>query len=191
MNETRYAQLCRLQREERQTAKALYGWNHPHNVARARGQGGESFYEHPMHCHPGRIGMVIEDREWLVHPRNRDVVKQLWALLLAAPRTISGNYGNLSTDQLDDVGVPDCLISHWRDVRYGADGSREEIIPGSIIARDLELLGLSHDAVMSGIVKQPVKRDASRPKVAKPSRPATPVEPLVIRRRGEGVARGG
>ncbi len=35
-NETRYAQLCRLEREEREFARSMYQWNSPVNVEWAR-----------------------------------------------------------------------------------------------------------------------------------------------------------
>jgi hypothetical protein len=163
------------------------------NRQRAADSGG-SFYTAPMICHPGRPGMSIRDREWLVAPENRDVVKRLWSILLAGPRTIMGGIGSLTTDELDDAGLRETLIAHWRDVQYAEDGSRQESIPGSVMRRDLELLGLSREAVENGTVKQPPRpAAASRPQAPPTSRrsqPAAPTVPFVIRRRGEGVARG-
>jgi hypothetical protein len=154
----------------------------------------QAFYAAPMVCHPGRPGMAIHDREWLVAPENRDVVKRLWAILLAAPRTITGGIGNLTTDELDDAGLPEPLIAHWRDIQYAEDGSRLEVIPGSIIVRDLKLLGLSREDVDNGTVKQPSRPVAASkpkaPRTSRPSQPAASTVPFVIRRRGEGVARG-
>jgi hypothetical protein len=216
MYETEHGRLRRLRAEESSFAQAMYGWNHPHNgeqsparrigAARSANQGivavetqqlaadsGGQFYAHPMICHPGRGGMTIRDREWLVATENRNVVKRLWAILLAAPKTIMGGIGNLTTDDLDDAGLRETLIAHWRDIRYGDDGSRQEVIPGSIITRDLELLGLSHEAVMSGTVKQPQRLGtASNSKVTatRGTRQAKPTVPVVIRRRGEGAGNG-
>ena len=141
--------------------------------------------------HKDRPDMSIRDREWLVHPRSRQTVAKLWALLQEAPRTVCGGYGFLSSADLEDVGIPEQLVSHWRTIDYTDAGDRIEQIPGGMIARDLELLGLGREAVEQGTVVPPAQRKAISSRAATPARPATPVAPLVIRRRGEGVARGG
>ena len=75
-------------------------------------------------------------------------------------------------------------MSHWRAVDYTDAGDRIEQIPGGMIARDLERLGLAQADVMSGTVTVPRPRPsaATAPKAKAPRH----VEPLVIRRRGEG-----
>lgn len=143
--------------------------------------------------HRERPDMDIGEREWLVHPRNRPTVAKLWALLQEVPRTICGAYGFVSSDQLDDAGVPERLVSHWRTIDYTGAGERIEQIPGSMIARDLDRLGLEREAVEQGTVVPPRRRPA--PVKAATAIPATarsnrPTEPVVIRRRETGVARG-
>jgi hypothetical protein len=39
MRETTFARKCRLQREAREFARAMYGWNHPYNVEWAKSTG--------------------------------------------------------------------------------------------------------------------------------------------------------
>lgn len=143
--------------------------------------------------HSERPDMDIGGREWIVHPRNRAAVARLWALLQEAPRTVCGVYGFLTSDQLDDVGVPEWLISHWRLIDYTDAGERVETIPGGMVARDLDRLGLGRDDVEQGTVvpprprPAPVKTATAIPATVRSNRPA---EPVVIRRRETGVARG-
>ena len=71
MKETYCARLRRLQREDRLTARALYGWNHPHNVEWARSRdisGGRSLREWCRYLE-GRLRSVEE--------RNRQRVADL------------------------------------------------------------------------------------------------------------------
>ena len=134
--------------------------------------------------HRDRPDMAMPDRSWLVHPRNRSAVARLWARLQEAPRTACGGYGFLPGEQLEDDGIPEVIVSHWRAVDYTDAGDRIEQIPGGMIARDLERLGLAQADVMSGAVTVPRPRPsaATVPKAKAPRH----VEPLVIRRRGEG-----
>ena len=134
--------------------------------------------------HRDRPDMAMPDRSWLVHPRNRSAVARLWARLQEAPRTACGGYGFLPGEQLEDDGIPEVIVSHWRAVDYTDAGDRIEQIPGGMIARDLERLGLAQADVMSGAVTAPRPRPsaATVPKAKAPRH----VEPLVIRRRGEG-----
>ena len=156
--------------------------------------------------HRDRPDMAIPDRSWLVHPRNRSAVARLWARLQEAPRTAGkcaaccafelwarlqeaprtacGGYGFLPGEQLEDDGIPEVIVSHWRAVDYTDAGDRIEQIPGGMIARDLERLGLAQADVMSGTVTVPRPRPsaATAPKAKAPRN----VEPLVIRLRGEG-----
>lgn len=113
----------------------------------------EPHREPPMPCHAGRAEMCVEDRAWLRHPSHRDVVARIWQQIESAPVCLLGSSGNLDGDALEDAGVPEGLVSHWREVRYADDGSRAEIIPGPYVARDLRLLGLPRDAVMKGTVE--------------------------------------
>lgn len=136
--------------------------------------------------HPGRPKMALQDRSWLVHVRNRAAVAKLWARLQESPRTICGDYGFLVGDLLDDDGVPETLVSHWRSIDYADTGERIERIPGSMIARDLVRLGLGHADVMAGTVITPRPRPAGGKQAQSPR----PTQPVLIRRRGMGVARG-
>jgi hypothetical protein len=134
--------------------------------------------------HRQRPDMAMPDRSWLVHPRNRSAVARLWARLQEASRTACGGYGFLSAEQLEDDGIPEVIVSHWRAVEYTDAGERLEQIPGGMIARDLERLGLALADLVAGTVTAPRPRPsaATVPKVKAPR----PFVPLVIRRRGEG-----
>jgi hypothetical protein len=134
--------------------------------------------------HRDRPDMAMPDRSWLVHPRNRSAVTRLWARLQEASRTACGGYGFLSAEQLEDDGIPEVIVSHWRAVEYTDAGERLEQIPGGMIARDLERLGLAQADVVAGTVTVPRPRPSAAT-VAKVKAPRH-VEPLVIRRRGEG-----
>lgn len=113
----------------------------------------EPHREPPMPCHAGRVEMCVEDRAWLRHPSHRDVVARIWQQIESAPVCLLGSSGNLDGNALGDAGVPDHIVSHWRDVRYADDGSRAEIIPSPYVARDLQRLGLPRDAVMDGTIQ--------------------------------------
>jgi hypothetical protein len=134
--------------------------------------------------HRDRPDMAMPDRSWLVHPRNRSAVTRLWARLQEASRTACGGYGFLSAEQLEDDGIPEVIVSHWRAVEYTDAGERLEQIPGGMIARDLERLGLAQADVVAGTVTVPRPRPSAAT-VAK-VKAHRHVEPLVIRRRGEG-----
>lgn len=142
--------------------------------------------------HRGRPDMAVRDREWLVDPANRRTVAKVWERLIAAPRTLLGNYGFLTTDELEDDGVPEWLVSHWRSIDYAATGERIETIPGGMIAHDLERIGLGLADIEAGTVNTPRPRPRAapqpRPRRAPPPPPAAEVksEPVVIRRRGSG-----
>ena len=134
--------------------------------------------------HRQRPDMAMPDRSWLVHPRNRSAVARLWARLQEAPRSACSGYGFLSAEQLEDDGIPEVIVSHWRAVEYTDAGERLEQIPGGMIARDLERLGLALADLVAGTVTAPRPRPSAAkvPKVKAPR----PFVPLVIRRRGEG-----
>jgi hypothetical protein len=134
--------------------------------------------------HRDRPDMAMPDRSWLVHPRNRSAVTRLWARLQEAPRSACSGYGFLSAEQLEDDGIPEVIVSHWRAVEYTDAGERLEQIPGGMIARDLERLGLALADLVAGSVTAPRPRPSAAT-VAKVKAPRH-VEPLVIRRRGEG-----
>lgn len=137
--------------------------------------------------HRGRPDMAMSDRQWLVDPRNRQTVAKLWERLQESPRTACGDYGHLVGDQLEDDGVPEYLVAHWRSIDYADAGERIELIPGSMIARDLRRLGLTHADVVAGTVVPP----RPRPAVVKQAqvRPSRPAEPVLSRRRETGVTR--
>lgn len=107
---------------------------------------------------PGRPPMAIEDRCFLRDPRNRDIVRRLWARIDAATLVVRGQPVPGFHDSLDEEvllnedDVPDCLVSHWRNIDYGDDGSRIAVIPAGFVARDLNQLGLSRQAVASDTV---------------------------------------
>lgn len=137
--------------------------------------------------HRGRPDMAMSDRQWLVDARNRQTVAKLWERLQESPRTICGDYGHVVGEQLEDDGVPEYLVSHWRTIDYGDRGERIELIPGSMIARDLRRLGLAHADVVAGTVVPP----RPRPAVVTPPQARAPrqTEPVLIRRRETGVPR--
>lgn len=99
---------------------------------------------------PGRPPLSLPDRAWLRDRSHRDVVLRVWELIAAAPRTITGGIGNLDGDDLDDAGLPEYIVGHYRDVTYADDGTRHVTIPASRVAHDLEALGLSRDTVVDG-----------------------------------------
>lgn len=138
--------------------------------------------------HEGRPRMAMRDREWLTHLRNRSAVAKLWSRLHEAPRTACGGFGFVLGEQLEDDGIPEVIVSHWRDIHYTDTGERVERIPGGMIARDLGRLGLGQAEVIAGTAVVP----ARRPSAALAPPPPAPRDhrPLVIRRRGEGVPRG-
>lgn len=144
--------------------------------------------------HSGRPDMPLSDRQWLADRRNRQTVARLWDRLREAPRTITGNYGSLTSEWLEDAGVPEWLVAHWRSIDYTATGERIEMIPGGMIARDLGRLGLGFADVQAGtaITPQPRPRPTRRHRPAEPAvigrRAAEGTATLTIRRRGE-VAR--
>jgi hypothetical protein len=147
--------------------------------------------------HRGRPDMAVQDRVWLVDPSNRSIVIRIWGQLQAATLTITGNYGNLSGDLLEGDGVPETLVSHWRSIDYTATGERIEKIPGGMIARDLDRLGLGLADIQAGTVNTPRRRPRAaprpQPRRAPPQRQAAEVqtEPVVIRRRGSGGTHAG
>lgn len=226
-----YKQLQRLQRSEIEHRRAVYGWNHPENIAWAESQGELSLRAYcrriddqlralqaenrqrvadmpaqaqaggiskpvsnrpylediDLPGHRDRPSMFIEEKAWLVDPANRETVKKLWARLRAAPPTICGSYGFLIGEEIEDDGVPEILVAHWRHIEYTDTGERIEQIPGGMVARDLERLGLGREAVEQGTVVPPRPRPA--PVKAATARSPRPTEPVVIRRREVGVAR--
>ena len=96
----------------------------------------------------GRPGMAIADRAWLRCRRNRLVVRRLWDRLEASPRSVLGGYGNLDDEAMvDEDGLRESIVSHWRSIDYLDDGRRVVIVPGSHVARDLMTLGLSREAI--------------------------------------------
>jgi hypothetical protein len=137
--------------------------------------------------HHDRPDMAMQDRSWLVHPRNRSAVARLWDRLSGSHRTACGGYGFLPGEQLEDDGIPEVIVSHWRAVEYTDAGERLEQIPGGMIARDLERLGLAQADLMSGTVTVPRPRPsaATVAKVPKAKAPR-PFATLSIRRKGEG-----
>ena len=154
--------------------------------------------------HRGRPAMFLRDRIWLVAVRNRQTVKRLWDRLQTAT-TITGLYGCLGSDLLDEVGVPETLIAHWRTIDYADTGERIEVIPGSMIASDLLRLGLGLADIEQGTVvalqrrpaareqrqgTQPVTQANRRHEGHKAAQAASTHEPVLVRRRGQGVARG-
>jgi|688.fasta_scaffold339668_2 hypothetical protein len=154
--------------------------------------------------HRGRPAMFVGDRVWLVDGRNRQTVKRLWDRLQTVT-TITGGYGCLTTDDLDDVGVRETLISHWRTIDYTDAGERIEAIPGCMIAGDLFRLGLGLADIEQGTVVAPQRRPApvKRHPAAEPAKAASSRhkgdraaqasvahEPVLIRRRSKGVTRG-
>lgn len=154
--------------------------------------------------HRGRPAMFLCDRVWLVDVRNRQTVKRLWDRLQTAT-TIMGLYGCLNSDMLDEVGVPETLVSHWRTIDYADNGERIETIPGSMIAGDLFRLGLGLADIEQGTVVAPQRRPApvKRHPAAEPAKAASSRhkgdraaqasvahEPVLIRRRSKGVTRG-
>lgn len=157
----------------------------------------------PGHRH--RPDMAMSDRLWLVDPFNRGAVANLWACILTARRCALGTYGFLTSDQLDDAGIRETLIAHWRTIDYTDAGERIETIPGSMIAHDLELLGLGLADIENGTVVTPQRRPAPvrRHPAAEPVKAASSPhkgdnasqavaapEPVLIRRRSKGVPRG-
>lgn len=144
--------------------------------------------------HRGRPDMDDRERQWLVDPRHQDVVARLWERLKAVSPSLLGGYGILTSEQLEDDGVPETLVAHWRSIEYGEQGERIEWIPGGMIARDLNRLGLGSDDVAAGTVvvprprPQPQLQPRQEAQVIAP--PAAPVKPVVIRRRGEGGTSG-
>lgn len=147
-----------------------------------------------MPGHRDRPAMSLGDRLWLIAARNRQTIEKLWDRLTSAT-TIIGGYGCIDGDLLEEDGVPETLVSHWRTIDYTDAGERIVSIPGGMIARDLALLGLGREAVEQGTVITPQRRPAvgrQRP-ASRPATPAwanTPHEPLVIRWRGKAVSRG-
>jgi hypothetical protein len=154
--------------------------------------------------HRGRPAMFLRDRIWLVAVRNRQTVKRLWDRLQTAT-TIMGLYGCLSSELLDEVGVPETLIAHWRTIDYADNGERIETIPGSMIASDLLRLGLGLADIEEGTVVAPQRRPApvkrhpaaepvkaawSRHKGDKAAPANVAHEPVLIRRRSKEVTRG-
>lgn len=118
---------------------------------------------------PGRPAMSIADRAFLRDPRNRHLVKRLWARIDATPITIAGvalaGLHDLldETALLDEDEIPDFIVGHWRHVDYRVDGSRVALIPGGFVARDLNALGLSREAVLSDTVEfAPIRCPACR-----------------------------
>ena len=157
----------------------------------------------PGHRH--RPDMAMSDRLWLVDPSNREAVADLWACIVKAPLCIMGTYGYLTSDQLDDAGVRETLISHWRTIDYAENGERIETIPGSNIAHDLALLGLGRRDIEEGTVvapqrrpapvkrhpaAEPVKAACSRHEGDKAAQVSVACEPLVIRWLGKAVPNG-
>lgn len=157
----------------------------------------------PGHRH--RPDMAMSDRLWLVDPSNREAVANLWDCIVKAPLCIMGTYGYLTSDQLDDAGVRETLISHWRTIDYTDAGERIETIPGSMVAYDLVLLGLGRRDIEEGTVVAPQRRPApvkrhpaaeavkaawSRHKGDKAAPASGAHEPVLIRRRSKEVTRG-
>lgn len=155
--------------------------------------------------HRGRPAMSVGDRVWLVALRNRPAVLRLWHCLEATSKTLIGSYGFLTTDALDDAGVRESLIAHWRSIDYADNGERIETIPGSMIAGDLFRLGLGLADIEQGTVVAPQRRPAAcerrqgiqpvtqakrRHEGHKAAQAASTHEPVLVRRRGQGVARG-
>lgn len=126
-----------------------------------------------------RPSMSIADRAWLRHISNRKVVARIWDRLDASPRSALGTYGNLDDEALiDEDGVPECLVSHWRSIDYRADGSRVVVVPGGYVARDLVTLGLSREAVFLDAVDAASVCCAKCSKQARPTpQPAAPRAP--------------
>ncbi len=211
-----YKQLQRLQRSEIEHRRAVYGWNHPENIAWAESQGEPlRAYCRPIEDqlralqaenrqrvadlparpqsggisrpvsnrpyledislpgHRDRPSMFIEEKAWLVDPANRETVKKLWARLRAAPPTICGGYGFLIGEEMEDDGVPEILVAHWRHIEYTDTGERIEQIPGGMVARDLNRLGLTFRDVEAGTVVTPQRRPAQgyQPRANPASRP--------------------
>lgn len=220
-----YKQLMRLQRSEVEHRRAIYGWNHPENVAWIESQGethlrsycrrieerlrmleatpakrqrvadvaGEANLPYlediNLPGHRDRAAMDLREKEWLVDPVNREAVRKLWRRIHEAQKTVMGNYGFLVGDQLEDDGIPEILVSHWRHIDYTATGERIEQIPGGMVARDLNRLGLKFQDVEAGTVVAPRRRPAPvspgrRPKLQVADAPPQADEPLVIRRQG-------
>lgn len=132
---------------------------------------------HPAHAEPfmpspfkGRPGMAIEDRAWLRHRLNRDAVRRLWDRLEASPRSMLGRYGNLDDEaMIDEDGLPESLVAHWRSIDYLDDGRRVVTVPGSYVARDLITLGLSREAVAMHAAAEPQLRCAGCSRGLKPA----------------------
>lgn len=107
---------------------------------------------------PGFPPMGLSDRFYLRDPRNRDIVRRIWARIDAATlviggETIPGFYDLLNEDQLlyeDDV--PYHIVGNWRNIEYDDTGKRVANIPGGFVARDLNTLGLSRQAVATDTV---------------------------------------
>lgn len=235
MDETAYSRERRIWREERLTSRAMYGWHHPENVAWAESREAVDADRLRDYCrslenrlatlevnrqraadmpyledirlpgHRHRPDMAMSDRLWLVDPFNRGAVANLWACILTARRCALGTYGFLTSDQLDDAGIRETLIAHWRTIDYTDAGERIETISGSMIAHDLELLGLGLADIENGTVVTPQRRPAPvrRHPAAEPVKAASSPhkgdnasqavaapEPVLIRRRSKGVPRG-
>lgn len=126
-----------------------------------------------------RPSMSIADRAWLRHIGNRKVVARIWDRLDASPRSALSAYGSLDDEALiDEDGVPECLVSHWRSIDYRADGSRVVVVPGGYVARDLVALGLSREAVFLDAVDAASVCCAKCSKQTRPTpRPAAPRAP--------------
>ena len=139
--------------------------------------------------HRGRPDMDDRERHWLVDPANRDVVLRLWRRLRDVSPSLLGGYGILTSEQLEDDGVPETLVAHWRSIEYGEQGERIEWVPGGMIARDLNRLGLKFSDVAAGSVVAPLPRPQPQPRqTARVIGPqAVAVKPVVIRRRGKGA----
>jgi hypothetical protein len=142
--------------------------------------------------HYARPAMAGQDRAWLVDPANRATVAKVWKRLQAAPRTLMGGHGLLTSEGLEEDGVPEWLVAHWRSIDYSATGERIELIPGGMVARDLERLGLGLADVQAGTVKTPRPRPRptprQRPQRTSPQRQAVEVksQPTVVFRRRSG-----